>query len=487
MNETPGDVPPPTSAPHGAPSGEQTPDSGGFFGGLRRLDIQRDDNRWVGGVAAGLARKLQIDPIIVRGLILVTVLLGGLGMVAYAAAWLLLPERSDGRIHAEELIKGRFDIAMVGAAFLVIAGLARGNSLPLWWGNSHWSQDLVGTVVTIGIIVAVISIYRQRRTPPAPYTPGYPAPPVPAQPFPAAAPEPAAAAAAATPPSAFRVISTNDQEISMSTTPPAPAGPGYAPPPQSPPAGGAGQPPYGHGYYPAPPVPPTPPVPPVPPSLPRQHRAPGPGRGVAAGVIGLTLIAMAFMMIVERITDFEVPVDVLTVGIGIVLTGAAIVVAGLRGRRSGGLMGLAIVGIIIGLPIAAADSTDGHWVWSGNFGDDGAVETPLTRSAAAEGINTGIGDVTVDLTEVPLNDSLLTVPIKVGAGDVVIYVPEDIAVTADATIGIGEVKWRIDGDRSAGGIGIDSRSFSSDETKFTEPVLSLDISVGTGSVTVKEK
>ncbi|MGJ0223654.1 TSUP family transporter, partial [Streptococcus pyogenes] len=49
----------------------------------------------VGGVAGGVALRLGIDPLITRGVLAVSVLFGGLGLVLYAIGWLLLPEQRD--------------------------------------------------------------------------------------------------------------------------------------------------------------------------------------------------------------------------------------------------------------------------------------------------------------------------------------------------------------------------------------------------------
>lgn len=52
-------------------------------------------DRHIAGVAGGLARHLDIDPIIVRVALVVAVFFGGAGLLLYAAAWILVPE--EGR------------------------------------------------------------------------------------------------------------------------------------------------------------------------------------------------------------------------------------------------------------------------------------------------------------------------------------------------------------------------------------------------------
>ena len=49
-------------------------------------------NRHIAGVAGGLARHLDIDPIIVRVALVVAAFFGGAGLLAYVGAWILVPE-----------------------------------------------------------------------------------------------------------------------------------------------------------------------------------------------------------------------------------------------------------------------------------------------------------------------------------------------------------------------------------------------------------
>ena len=60
---------------------------------LRRITVDRK----IGGVAGGIARHLDIDPLVVRVTFVVLTLFGGAGLVMYAAGWLLLPEDGEQR------------------------------------------------------------------------------------------------------------------------------------------------------------------------------------------------------------------------------------------------------------------------------------------------------------------------------------------------------------------------------------------------------
>ena len=56
----------------------------------RRITRSRDD-RMLGGVCGGIARHLDVDPVIVRIATVALVCAVGAGAVAYLAAWILMP------------------------------------------------------------------------------------------------------------------------------------------------------------------------------------------------------------------------------------------------------------------------------------------------------------------------------------------------------------------------------------------------------------
>ena len=159
--------PPPPYAGAGTPSspygGPQTGLSGRgtrFFDWMRGLGLVREDG-WIGGVCAAIANRLGIDPIIVRGIVVVAAILGAPALLLYAAAWALLPDR-ENRIHLQRLIEGDFEPAIVGIgamALLSFLPMAQG----LWWvGGGFWDTpswaDAVGriiwTLIVLGALVA---------------------------------------------------------------------------------------------------------------------------------------------------------------------------------------------------------------------------------------------------------------------------------------------------------------------------------------------
>jgi phage shock protein PspC (stress-responsive transcriptional regulator) len=91
----------PPEAPSGPPPQDPTGDSGPRvtrdevrdLGRLRRSTTDRK----VAGVAGGLGRHLDVDPLILRVAFVVLVFFGGAGLILYGACWLLVPEDGDDK------------------------------------------------------------------------------------------------------------------------------------------------------------------------------------------------------------------------------------------------------------------------------------------------------------------------------------------------------------------------------------------------------
>ncbi|KQR16892.1 PspC domain-containing protein [Cellulomonas sp. Leaf334] len=454
----------PDPAP-GSPPPDPTPAPNSFFAAVRRLAITRSDDRWIGGVSGGLGDRFGIDPLLVRGIFFATLLLGGLGLVAYGVAWALLPERRDGRIHLEEMIQGRFDIALLGALAFVIVGFGRGDNWFFFWAPPEWVQAILWISFIGGVVMLIAIVSNQQsgkpRPPAAPYVPpaGYPAASYPAASYPAA---------------------TYPSAPVSSPEPSAPA-PAYGAPSDAPA--------WSTSYTPTPPPPAPRPVAPPRPVTPPRPRTPGAGVGTVGVVVALSLLSLALLLIAERSGDFTGPVGLTALGVGIVLCGLGIIVSGLRGRTSGGLGGLAVVGILVAVPVGAVQNAT--WVWSGDsqhdFSADGTIVV-TDRTEAADGWSVGFGDVTIDLSAVPMTSETLEVPVSLAAGDLTVVVPRDASISADVDAGAGTVRWEVDGEtKSVDGVGLNPRTFTAGAIDDDGPQLALQVQIGAGDVSIIEE
>ncbi len=131
-----------------------------FFGWMRSLGIPRSDG-WIGGVCAGIAERIGIDPLIVRGIFVVAAVLGAPVALFYAAAWALLPDRNN-TIHAEKLVRGEFDNAMVGIGVLALVSFLPFTQGLWWagaqfWGAPAWPEAIGRTLWTLLIIALIVA------------------------------------------------------------------------------------------------------------------------------------------------------------------------------------------------------------------------------------------------------------------------------------------------------------------------------------------
>ena len=60
-----------------------------------RSTVRTADDRVVAGVCGGLGRRYGVDPMVIRLAVVVLTLANGVGLMAYAAAWALLPGEED--------------------------------------------------------------------------------------------------------------------------------------------------------------------------------------------------------------------------------------------------------------------------------------------------------------------------------------------------------------------------------------------------------
>jgi phage shock protein PspC (stress-responsive transcriptional regulator) len=108
--------------------------------GPRRLYKSRDD-RMIGGVCAGIAEYFGIDAVIVRVIAVALVFAGGAGLLAYVAAWLLVPDRD-----ADPSERPGRTATIAGAIALVLAVGAVTSFQGGPFGGWNWSGPFVSLV-----------------------------------------------------------------------------------------------------------------------------------------------------------------------------------------------------------------------------------------------------------------------------------------------------------------------------------------------------
>jgi phage shock protein PspC (stress-responsive transcriptional regulator) len=480
---------PAASSPAGRPA------SSSFFQWIRGLDITRTPDRWVGGVAGAVSLRTGLDLALVRGLIVILAVFGGIGVLLYGLAWALLPE-PDGRIHVEEAGRGSWTSGLTGAAALVVMGLWRPN-LPFLGdggaGGLLWSLFWIGAVVLF--VYWIVNRPRGRaRTATADDRPLHPT-----------------GARASTPPG-------DATEPTASTSPPAgsAAGTAYAPDgtsdePSTTRAGsddGTGDTvplstqadtlpyplPYQPGRtawsgadYPAPEYPAPVFSGPVagPPRKAAPCRPARPSGSATALLIGgaVTIAALLFALDYLDILALSDPAVVALSAAAIVLA-LGIIALGMRGRTSG-MVGLSAALATIAALVASLGVVGGTWIVAQDN-----TSTPTSVRVASEGYSVLAAETTIDLTALPPLSNDAVVPVSALVSDVTVRVPADVPVQVRTRMALGTADadgtTRNDGGAAPGDGGVLLLGTDDLNSDATGPALILDVRAALSDVTITE-
>ncbi|WP_062305041.1 PspC domain-containing protein [Demequina subtropica] len=381
---------------------QQTPPpEAGFFTTIRGWGLTRSDARVFSGVAGGVAERLGWSRAWTRvGLVGLAIVLNGIVLLAYAAAWALLPDRR-GRIIAQDFGRGVPNVgALVVISLVALVGLASiDNTGPWQWSaNAAWNDGMGGGVfraaaailavaVPLGVLAAIIGLivylvrrdrHRDGATPPS-GTPGggpqYAAPPQWAADR--RAQREAARQARHEHRQAYRTavaeqvaadVSAAADEAAASAQEAADAAAGYAAP-------------YGAPYA----VPPAAPT--RPPRPPRPARVPGPGAPFYLLTLAWLILSIAGIAIADRQGDLAVQPLVAWGALFVTGVGVILMLVALSGRRLG-FLAFASAVMLIPTAIFIAKADDVRDSWAEPYFPDVQVD--------GDGIHIGVGDPDVE-------------------------------------------------------------------------------------------
>lgn len=417
-----GDTPPPVQGPRR---------SRDEFRDLGRMRRTVGSQRQIAGVAGGLARHFDVDPVIIRVALVVLIFFGGAGLLIYGACWLLVPE--DGQSEAAVSLDARNrQIALVGVG--VLAGLALiGDS----WGVFGFPWP----IAFVGLIVALVLMSRQRKE--SGTSSAWPQQPPPmGEPAHAQAPidlhkdaVPATDAAAPTTAAGHQSAPAADHQQA----------PGFA--------GGA----------------PTPPVWTPQPQRPRRPRKPGPLLfGWTLALIALTLGVLGTLDVAGvSIPDSAYPASAVAV------SGLMLLVGAFYGR-AGGIILIGFIAALATLGQTAAESWD----------PESVTHTPATAAEVEPSYRMDSGELVIDLSEIsdPAELDGRTIDIKSDLGRVEVILPPDLDVTWDATVGIGSLVQPTGTEQG----GFDVSKSGTLDVADDEGTLQLDVSLDIGEIRLEQ-
>uniref|UniRef100_UPI003B3B3AA6 PspC domain-containing protein n=1 Tax=Micromonospora sp. TaxID=1876 RepID=UPI003B3B3AA6 len=103
------------------PPGGYPPPSGGASFTSRYGLIRPRDGRYLAGVCAAIGRATNTDPVLWRVLLAVLGFFGGVGILVYVAAWLIIPGEGDSASPLESMLgRGRSSMSPITVIVLTI-------------------------------------------------------------------------------------------------------------------------------------------------------------------------------------------------------------------------------------------------------------------------------------------------------------------------------------------------------------------------------
>ena len=350
-----------------------------FFGWLRSIDLRRDgDDKWLAGVCSGIATRLGVDPLVIRAVLVLLVVMGGLGITVYLVAWAFLANDNED-IVAERALR---DGDVLGIILLLVIGLSL-------IGGTGFAGDVPGmgwiwwVVLPVGLVVWLVT--RKRNHDPA-------------------RPNPA------------RTIRADS--VAQGATWTAPATP----------YGAATTP--GGGFPPSPAQQPRPPKPPRAPKAPRRRTG---GLGATLLISGLAVAAYGLTSWAHQAGDWAGSDQTVALCAALGVIGLGVLGLGFTGRRAG-LAGF--VAVVLALVTWTA-SVVPDVKFGGGFGE--RVWRPsVTDTTASYRLSMGSADL--DLSQLPDNPSTARqVEARVGMGELKIRIPKNLTVEVRSSVAAGDI------------------------------------------------
>jgi phage shock protein PspC (stress-responsive transcriptional regulator) len=404
----------------GPTNNEQASGIDRFFDWLRSIDLRRDgEDKWLAGVCSGIATRLGVDPIVIRAVLVLLVVMGGLGITVYLIAWAFLPNDKED-IVAERALR---DGDVLGIILLIVIGLSL-------VGGTGFAGDVPGmgwiwwVVIPVGLVFWLVT--RKRDSGPSFQPATAPAAMQGATQAPTWTTDTSTRSADAdveqaerSQPGTWASVATPTSAATSSTTT-APTAPyGAATPP-------------GGGWPPAPPAA-RQPRPPRPPRAPKPPRRRSGGFGATLLVGGLAVAAYGLTSWAHQANHWAGSDQTVALCAALGVVGLGVLGLGLAGRRAGFTGFLAVVlALVTWTSSVVPDVTFG-----GGIGE--RVWRPSVTDTT-ESYRLSIGSADLDLSQLPDNpDTARHLEARVGMGELRIHIPKNLTVEVHSSVAAGDI------------------------------------------------
>ena len=382
---------------------------------ITRELVRPREGRIVAGVAQGLANRYDLPVLLIRVIFVLLTFAGGLGVALYAAGWFLIRSDDEETTPAERIFSG----ASTSRSWLGI-GLVFLAILILLDNFTFLSTGIVWSVglLVVGVLLYTGDLPRLVRNQGDGEQEG------------------------------VQQMTTTETSTTALVKTDTPSGPGDA--------GDA-----------VPPTPtPTPPVLPPPPPKPKETSYLG------RITIGVVLVSLGVLAILDNIPGLPIePQPRHYIALATVVIGLGLMVGGFVGRaRWLILIGALLVPTLLFSPVFEYD-------W--NTDEFDRTVSPDTFAELEESYTQDVGNLVIDLTDLPWDGETVDLTVAVDAGNIEIWIPPGVGLEGEASVDVGHV----------GAFGRESSGLGNPSLQFDNPgpagTVLLDAAVDLGNIDIQ--
>jgi len=387
---------------------------------ITRELVRPREGRIVAGVAQGLANRYDLPVLLTRVIFVLLTFAGGLGVALYAAGWFLIRSDDEATTPAERIFSSASTSrSWIGIGLVFLAILILLDNFTFLSTGIVWSVGLL----VVGVLLYTGDLPRLVRNQESDEQEGV---------------------------QQVTTIETPVAETAASETaaPVAPSGPGDA--------GDA-----------VPPTPtPTPPILPPPPPKPKETSYLG------RITIGLVLVSLGVLAILDNIPGIPIePQPRHYIALATVVVGLGLIVGGFIGRARW----LILIGALLVPTLLFSPVFEYEW----NTDEFDRTVSPDTFTELEDSYALEVGNLVIDLTDLPWDGETVDLVARVDAGNIEIWIPPGVGLEGEASVDVGHV----------GAFGRESSGLGGPTLEFDTPgpagTVVLDATVDLGNIDIQ--
>jgi len=387
---------------------------------ITRELVRPREGRIVAGVAQGLANRYDLPVLLTRVIFVLLTFAGGLGVALYAAGWFLIRSDDEATTPAERIFSSASTSrSWIGIGLVFLAILILLDNFTFLSTGIVWSVGLL----VVGVLLYTGDLPRLVRNQESDEQEGV---------------------------QQMTTIETPVAETAASETaaPVAPSGPGDA--------GDA-----------VPPTPtPTPPILPPPPPKPKETSYLG------RITIGLVLVSLGVLAILDNIPGIPIePQPRHYIALATVVVGLGLIVGGFIGRARW----LILIGALLVPTLLFSPVFEYEW----NTDEFDRTVSPDTFTELEDSYALEVGNLVIDLTDLPWDGETVDLVARVDAGNIEIWIPPGVGLEGEASVDVGHV----------GAFGRESSGLGGPTLEFDTPgpagTVVLDATVDLGNIDIQ--